>query len=42
LGLLLVVASRVTNTSVISRGYGEKSELQDLNKVFPLPRAPLL
>jgi len=27
-------ASRVTNTSVISRGYGEKTELQDLNKIL--------
>merc|ERR1712086_675790 len=31
---LTMSASRVTNTSVISRGYGEKSELQDLNKIL--------
>merc|ERR1712195_57675 len=34
---LTMSASRVTNTSVISRGYGEKSELQDLNKILEDP-----
>merc|ERR1712195_90041 len=31
---LTMSASRVTASSVISRGYGEKSELQDLNKIL--------